>query len=317
VRDLVVISPDLQINFYQRLTAVRSDCLDEALRSAVAKCSLTQINEELSELVDDKSLRRVASYGLRGEVLFSVPVLLKVQPSLLGYYRLLLGSSQKEFYNSAKFGRFKSLENGGRAPGNDELKWLCRSLNASLVLLLSGLPEVNASLVHELQLLTLGPQWRGGNNNRLGQTATVQVFTLVKKHLKRYIQKATSVSLQLENDSGRIIQFLLASDPDVSVVETFAGKTRLLISIEIKGGSDVSNVHNRLGEAEKSHLKAKSLGHTQFWTITKVPIHEGSAKKASPTTTRLFHLDAICNPRAPDYEDFRNLICSIIGIRVK
>ena len=39
------------------------------------------------------------------------------------------------------------------------------------------------------------------------------------------------------------------------------------IAIEIKGGTDVSNLHNRLGEAEKSHQNARLLGFTQFWTI--------------------------------------------------
>ena len=29
--------------------------------------------------------------------------------------------------------------------------------------------------------------------------------------------------------------------------------------MEIKGGSDISNAHNRVGEAEKSHIKARQL----------------------------------------------------------
>jgi hypothetical protein len=32
------------------------------------------------------------------------------------------------------------------------------------------------------------------------------------------------------------------------------------VAVEIKGGKDYSNIHNRIGEAEKSHQKAKKEG---------------------------------------------------------
>jgi hypothetical protein len=38
---------------------------------------------------------------------------------------------------------------------------------------------------------------------------------------------------------------------------------RSLAAIEIKGGRDYSNIHNRIGEAEKSHQKAEKQGYVE------------------------------------------------------
>lgn len=59
----------------------------------------------------------IASFGLRGEVFIPVPCVLRANPYLLGYYRLLLGLSQKETYNKGPFGRFKAMEERGEIPG--------------------------------------------------------------------------------------------------------------------------------------------------------------------------------------------------------
>jgi hypothetical protein len=69
------------------------------------------------------------------------------------------------------------------------------------------------------------------------------------------------------NDSGRKITIAFSSDPDISISEQALNRQHPLVSIEIKGGTDYSNIHNRLGEAEKSHQNAKSSGFHQFWTI--------------------------------------------------
>ena len=39
---------------------------------------------------------------------------------------------------------------------------------------------------------------------------------------------------------------------------TAASRDRPLVAIEVKAGTDASNIHNRIGEAEKSHLKARA-----------------------------------------------------------
>lgn len=107
---LPVLPPDLQVSFYVRLKSLERLYLQEALRKTVQEIDLVTLDDELSEYVDRSYLTRVAAQGLRGEVFFPTPYLLRTNPFLLGYYRLLFGLSQKEFYNKGPFGRFKRLD---------------------------------------------------------------------------------------------------------------------------------------------------------------------------------------------------------------
>jgi hypothetical protein len=62
----------------------------------------------------------------------------------------------------------------------------------------------------------------------------------------------------IQNNSGRRITIQFSNDPDIRITEHFAEDTIPLVAIEIKGGEDISNIHNRVGEAEKSHMPAVS-----------------------------------------------------------
>lgn len=64
------LGPNLQISFAERLDALRGEYLAEALLRAVASCDLAQLDEELKAHVPAEPLRRIASFGLRGEVFF-------------------------------------------------------------------------------------------------------------------------------------------------------------------------------------------------------------------------------------------------------
>ena len=90
-----------------------------------------------------------------------------------------------------------------------------------------------------------------------------------------------------------------------------------MVSIEIKGGADASNIHNRLGEAEKSHLKAKKRRCFEFWTIHRVDIDAEAARRDSPTTSHFFHLERLLESTSREHQRFRDLMASIIGIRTK
>jgi len=78
-----VLSPNLQITFYQRLEAVRHLFFREALQATVRSIDLPTVDSELSANVTKDHLSRVASFGLRGEIFFPVPCVLIAQPSLL------------------------------------------------------------------------------------------------------------------------------------------------------------------------------------------------------------------------------------------
>jgi len=313
-----VLKPNLQISFYYRLQELRELYLHEALKKTIEKVETDVVDRELSRHVKAKHLKRAASFGLRGELFFPVPCLIEANPFLLGYYRLLFGLSQKEFYNKGPFGRFKRLEDRGEIPPSlsSQVPTLCSSLCRTSEGLVAGIDDLSLAILHDLQLLTLGPQLRGSENTRLGQSAAKEVFEIIHKLVKPYVKETTPRTVLLENDSHRAVMIEFFSDPDVRVTEKLPSGVRPLVSMEIKGGRDSSNIHNRLGEAEKSHQKAKNRGFFEFWTIVRVDVDPEVASRESPTTSRFFHIDRIRNPRTKEHREFRELLSSMIGVRI-
>lgn len=313
-----IVEPSLQISFYYKLRTIKELYLQDALKATLKDIDLRRLDQELNDYVDSKYLRRVASFGIRGEVLFPVPYVIEKNPFLLGYYRLLYGLSQKEFYGRGPFGRFKRLEESGEISSKriDDLPLLCKSLVETAILLVKNIDDWSLSDIHEMQLLTVGPQLRGGENVRKGQEATKEVFSFIRDIVKPYIRHAKDRTILIENDSGRKVLIEFSSDPDISIIETLKSRNEPLVSIEIKGGTDFSNIHNRLGEAEKSHLKASRLGFFEFWTLLRVDIAESEARKASPTTSHFFNIDRLLSAKTDDNTKFIDLLGSKLGIGI-
>ena len=314
-----VPEPDLQISFFHRLQEIRQTSLLSALLSTISGLKITEIDRQLGKLVTREGLQRVAGWGLRGELVFAVPYVLKENPRLLGYYRLLLGFSQKQFYGDRYgFTSFKSMEERGRlSPGNESLlNELCQVLCISAGHLIKGIDQLTSEGVHELTLLTLGPQLRGGALNILGSAATRKVFDLICSLLSSVEIKETEKSIEVRNAAGRIVRVEFANDPDICIREELpSGRHRNLVAIEIKGGQDYSNVHNRIGEAEKSHQKARKEGYVECWTIVGVAdLDLSQARKESPSTDKFYHIDKIADAISDEGEDFRENLLARIGI---
>lgn len=316
-----LFSPNVQISFYQRLQSFRHSHLSEALGATVEKSRIRTLDRELAEYVAEKALSRVASYGLRGEVIFPVPHLLRLRPTLLGYYRLLYGLSQKEFYRPTRMSQFKKMEERNELPPTleKELPRLCRSLVQTGEIMVDSVDALDARTVRDLQLLTLGGQLRGGQNTKIGKDATSEVFGVIERLLHgdlkdEAVYDESLKKLIVRNAAGRLVHVAFSSDPDIAITEDMASGPRYLVSIEIKGGTDVSNIHNRIGEAEKSHQKAKSRGFHEFWTILGADVDLKMASKESPTSSRFFHLARLRNARTAEYREFRDLLQATVGI---
>lgn len=312
--------PSLQIGFYHRLQELRHTVLLESLLKTVGKSEIAEIDRQLDKFVTQKALRKVAGWGLRGEIVFSVPYILEQNPQLLGYYRLLLGFSQKQFYGrQCGFGIFKSLEERGAIIDRQKplLPDFSRCLCKSAEHLVSGVERLSEELVHDLTLLTLGPQLRGGANNIFGTEATKRVFDLIGVILSDSVVNEGEWSLQVKNAAGRTVLVEFAGDPDIRIREKLSsGRFRNLVAIEIKGGTDASNIHNRLGEAEKSHQKARDAGFVECWTIVRVPkLNTALARKESPSTDRFYNIDEIARSKSHESMDFRENLCARVGIR--
>lgn len=315
--------PDLQVDFAAALVQLRDTYLQEALFSTVKKLRLRSIDKELSLLASEDDLSLLASKGLRGEIIFATPGILRSNPRLLAYYRLLLGYSQKAFYSGdTGCGRFKAMEVAGQLSASCEpvLEELCKGLNDSASYLLNSILEASLTrtFLDDLTLLTLGPQLRGGANVKKGARGIVQVFDAIKAIVENNITDTSPRIIEILNASSRKVLIEFAPDPDIIIREQLTPGSedfRNVIAIEIKGGTDFSNIHNRIGEAEKSHQKAKAQGFVECWTIINVDRTDVSTLKSeSPSTNRFYRLSQIISGVGDEYRDFESRVRSATGI---
>jgi len=311
--------PDTQVSFYEKLERLKKTHLQEALLETVRGSSITEIDRQLSELVDQEDLQAIAAQGLRGEIAFPVPYILEQAPYLLAYYRLLLGLPQKSFYGGMGFGIFKSMEVKGTLSIEQkaQLRDCCAVLIKSASILINAIENgtIDRDLFRDLTLLTLGAQLRGGRNNDLGTAATRIIFNMIRDIVQKSIVKSTPSEITLKNAAKREIIIKFAADPDIVILERLkSGIYQNKIAIEIKGGTDTANAHNRLGEAEKSHQKAKNTGFTEFWTLVGSRIDLEKAEKESPTTTMFFYIPDLSDPESEEYQRFRDHLIAMVGI---
>lgn len=120
-----------QANVASYLEQFRKLYLQQALPAAIQSVDLQELNRELYALAPSQDLKKLAGKGIRGEFIFASPIILATKPNLLGYYRLFLGYSQKEFYQKSRLARFQKMEAEGKLPEKlkDELEPLCLALN--------------------------------------------------------------------------------------------------------------------------------------------------------------------------------------------
>jgi hypothetical protein len=318
---ILVPDPGLQVSFATALRKVRTLYLQDALSETVAKMSVPEIDKQLAEYVPAGSLAALAAHGLRGELMFPVPLVLAANPWLLGYYRLLYGFSQKEFYTSTSgLSRFKRLESRGaiRAGALSDLPELCGAMCKAGALLLAaiGSEKVSAGLLDDLTLLTLGPQMRGGANVQRGLAGIATVFNAIHEIVKHAIVDVSETKMQIKNAAGRTVLIEFAADPDIIIqAEMHGGAYRKVIAIEVKAGTDFSNIHNRIGEAEKSHQKAKADGYVECWTVVNVDkIDMQMARQESPSTNQFYLISDIVSANGANYLDFRDRLISLTGV---
>jgi hypothetical protein len=322
-RKIHLPAPELQADFAYALKHFHATYLQDALFATVRNMKITEIDKQLAQYVSEKDLALLARYGLRGELLFPVPAILEHNPYLLGYYRLLLGYSQKEFYGNDRgygAGPFKHMETSGKINSHiaDAIPELCSAFCQAASLLLQDIEalEPSKSLLRDLALLTVGPQLRGGANNRRGMTGIRTVFAIIRRIVLHSTKSVTEHSIEIVNATGRRVLIEFAPDPDIIIREEMSpGYFRSIVAMEIKSGMDVSNIHNRIGEAEKSHQKARQRGFTECWTIVNAPrLDILKAKSESPSTDRFYRLEALRKGDGEEYEDFHRRLLSLTSI---
>ena len=303
------------------LAQARHNWLHHAVVVAAKSVDAEKLRVEIESFAPAEGLAALRGTGVRDEEVFATPIMLQHSPGILAYYRLLLGISQKQFYStSTGLNVFRSMEDRQSITERAApmLGYLCDSLNSSLSDLIMALPREGLKHdVRELPLLTLGAQADGSWRNKIGTSATSQVFDSLKDIVRgtgrKYVETSSSISLL--NSSHREVTLALAPDPDIVIREEFPTGSVYKTAIEIKGGSDYSNIHNRVGEAEKSHQKARLEGAGDFWTI--IDLQQGDPAilgTESPTTRQWFNLSEVLNRSGGSWEDLQRHVQSALGI---
>jgi hypothetical protein len=313
--------PLLQLGFATLLDSARERYLLDALREVVADLPVSDIDRELAAIVSPDALARLAGAGVRGETYFPVPLVLRQRPLLLGYYRLLYGFSQKQFYKSGSgCSIFREMEVSARLTARAEagLPDLCRAFADVGVLLVKGLGTGlrRSDYSSDLCMLTLGAQYRGSANNARGSDGIKAVFAVLKAIFEAETVSSDPKRLAIINAAGREVSVKLAADPDIMITARMAdGNERSVVAIEVKAGEDHSNIWNRVGEAEKSHLKAKERGVAECWTIINdLQASPDGLRTASPSTNRFYQLLDLTNDQAEGRIDFAARVRDMVGL---
>jgi len=313
------LSPSRQIVFHQMLVAARKSTLMDALSEALGQLDPNTTKKQILAYVPADAQKILAAAGIRDEHIFPVPAVLEQKPTLVGYYRLLLGVSQKRFYRKGTgMGLFKSMETRGllSSKKRPDLEQFCSAMAENLAELVRQIsPKITARDVSELPLLTLGAQLYGINNNAIGKQATLDVFLSVVEIVKGFLVSQDNSKIIVHNASERKVIIALSGDPDIRIQEEFEGKLRNILAIEIKGGTDVSNAHNRAGEAEKSHRKAKKQDFRDYWTIISLAgVDSSMLQQESPTTNSWFDVAQVLAREGNDWKEFRSRFAGAVGI---
>ncbi len=307
-----------QVTFHQLLVAARKKFFLDALSEALRTLDPSKVKEQIGQYVPANVQKLLASAGLRDEYVFPVPAVIEEKPSLIGYYRLLLGAPQKSFYKGITgMGMFKNMEERGTISAKQATRVadFCNAMAGPLAELVRQIPNFTDRDLRELPLLTFGSQLQGSNNTQIGKKAMQEIFVAITEILDKHIIKREAKRLTVKNSAGRVVYVSLSHDPDVSIQEQVEDRIHSKVALEVKGGTDVSNAHNRAGEAEKSHLKAKQKGFVEFWTIiSKTGLEMYKLAQESQTTNQWFDVTELLAREGKDWEDFRQRFAGAVGI---
>ncbi|MGH2585916.1 MAG: XcyI family restriction endonuclease, partial [Dehalococcoidia bacterium] len=125
-----------------------------------------------------------------------------------------------------------------------------------------------------------------------------------------------SSTIAVRTPTGGVFIIVRSGDPDVRIQEQTGDSLRNRVAIELKGGTDYSNVHNRAGEAEKSHQKAKGSGYQECWTVIMTRgVDMAKLGSESPSTDVWFDASQILGREGPDWDWFRRHLYTVLGIQ--
>jgi hypothetical protein len=190
----------------------------------------------------------------------------------------------------------------------------CAALIAPLTELVYAMDVFTDRDLSDLTLLTLGPSLQGGRNNVIGTRAAGEVLDSIRSLVEPWITLDGEATIRFEAPHGGVFDVIAGSDPDIRIDSGAGLQTRRILAIEVKGGADASNAHNRAGEAEKSQIKAKGLGYVQRWTVIVMRgLNRARIREETPSSTEVFDANQVIQRNGADWEAFRVKFLAAIG----
>ena len=232
------IPADFGIGLYTRLLNARRTMLQPALNVAVKAVGVAAIDADLQRLVPSGPLDHLGSLGLRGERVFPTPVVLGQAPPLIGYYRMLLGISRKEFRQPGRlgYGAWEAAERDGRLSVglSAQLDEFCRQLIQPLAALVFAMGQFDDRDLNDLALLTLGPTFQGGRNTVIGAAAAVDALRALRTLVTGVIALDSPGVLRFQAPAGRMFQMIAGADPDIAVSAGAGNQAVPFLAVEVK-----------------------------------------------------------------------------------
>jgi hypothetical protein len=235
-----------------------------------------QLDHEMAASLDWTNLERLAilrpvwdraaKEGVPRLRYFCHPDALRVEPTLIAYYRMIAALSQKAIsYIAFNITKFEDGTSTDLSPSRAlELARLFNHTLGNLFSVQFPSPEDLKALL----LLTAGTQIDGSWRNKIGQGAEKAVRRLLVEHFFRtghvhHMVRRDGQAVRVDNvaailaDIGRYnacaltngAQIVFGSEPDITLINP-AGE--VAGAIEVKGGTDPAGALERLGAAGKS-----------------------------------------------------------------
>lgn len=314
-----------QLYAQQVLIGARTTQLDTGVSEVASSVSPLSLRRDALRCVPRDGLTDAQSLGIRDELVFALPSMLRRRPTLIGYYRMLLGYSIKQFYTVASgLSPFHEMESG-KVPHtitDGDLIAFCKAYNETMSDFLTRASRADILKdLHDLPVMTLGVYVDGVWRNRVGQGAAASVaetvFDILTDAGYSRVSGTDNRDFVVAGPNMHRLHVLSSSDPDVSITELVGESERKVLCIEVKGGQDVANVHNRAGEAEKSHQKAKRNGWPRAWTVilwsSLSKDQRDKIKVEAPTTDAWFDVNEVCGQSGRSYRRFAEQLLKTVS----
>ena len=226
---------------------------DIRLRDVILQASVPLDYEPLDQLmISQTAWDHVASANIAPQLVFAHPDLLQIAPRVSEYYRGIALLPRKRVAELA--GTVDSWEDEAKSSRVTEQKGLAvaRLYNAVISSIIDGSTGWTLENGYRNIIANMGIGLDGTMRNVIGQDAEMTVKGRIGHWLEaqglidQYKRDTMSYELP-ENYSMRF-----GSEPDIEFRQSGGGRTRVVATIEIKGGKDPAGALERLGAIQKS-----------------------------------------------------------------